>query len=61
MTCLVRQWIHGLRQSWCLCRIFLLLYVKENSDPEVVCLALWRVGLRVTLNGKCAEREVGTR
>ena len=23
-----------------------------NSDPEVVCLALWRVGLRGTLNGK---------
>ena len=31
---------------------FLLFYAKENSDPEVVCLALWRVGLRVTLNGK---------
>ena len=36
MTCLVRQWIHGLRQSWSLCRIFLLFYAKENSDPEVV-------------------------
>ena len=36
VTCLVRQWIHGLRQSWSLCRIFLLFYAKENSDPEVV-------------------------
>ena len=33
---LLRQWIHGLRQSWSLCRIFLLFYAKENSDPEVV-------------------------
>ena len=36
MTCLERQWIHGLRQSWSLCRIFLLFYAMENSDPEVV-------------------------
>ena len=35
----------------CLCRIFLLFYAKENSDPEVVGLALWR-GLRITLNGE---------
>ena len=36
----------------CLCRIFLLFYAKEKSDPEVVGLALWRVGLRITLNGE---------
>ena len=36
VSCLVRQWIPGLRQSRSLCRIFLLFYAKENSDPEVV-------------------------
>ena len=41
--------------SWSLCRIFLLFYAKENLDPEVVCLALWRFGLRVTLNEKFAQ------
>ena len=38
--------------SWCLCRIVLLFHAKGNSDPEVVCLAPWCVGLRVTLNGE---------
>ena len=36
VSCLVRQWIHGLRQSRSLCRIFLLFSAKENLDPEVV-------------------------
>ena len=36
VSCFVRQWIHGLRQSRSLCRIFLLFYAKENLDPEVV-------------------------
>ena len=37
--------------SGCLRSIFLLFSAKETSDPEVVGLALWRVGLRITLNG----------
>ena len=38
MTCLVRQWIHGLRQFLELMPYFSFFYVKENMDPEVVVL-----------------------
>ena len=34
---------------------YCFFYVKGNSDPEVLCLAPWCVGLRVTLMEKCAQ------
>ena len=40
-----RQWIHLQRQRLGACAVFFFFYVKVNSDPEVVFLALWRVGV----------------
>ena len=48
--CLVRQWIHGCVSPGAYAVFFLLFYVKENSDPEVV--GLLSGVLRITLNGE---------
>ena len=46
--------------SWSLCGIFLFFYAKENSDPEVDCLALWRVGNHAEWRGAHSRPSVSS-